>query len=214
MPKQDRSPLVVAAEEFDQQLASYARLGELFLKTPLESVKHLERANATLQEIAGCEERLQAAGKALVVALSSAREQQEQLAQAVVAHVPALQARNERLHALMGELTALAGEVGGLNAEIQAKSGNGDSGAPPTAETAHDLSQAILGLSSARRRWRSPRATRASRRSRRRRTRCISAWARSPRSWQRPAADAQRASAAPRRSAKYSTLPRSRPMNS
>lgn len=147
MAKQDRSPLVVAAEEFDHQLASYARLGELFLKTPLESVKHLERANGTLQDIAGCEERLQAAGKALVTALSAAREQQEQLAQAVVAHVPALQARNERLHALMGELTALAGEVGGLNAEIQATSGNGDAGAPPTAATAHDLSQTILGLS-------------------------------------------------------------------
>ena len=52
MAKQDRTPLVDAAQEFDDQLATYARLGELFLKTPLGSVKHLERANQTLQEIA------------------------------------------------------------------------------------------------------------------------------------------------------------------
>jgi chromosome segregation ATPase len=121
MAKQDRSPLVDAAAEFDEQLASYARLGELFLKTPLGSVKHLERANTTLAEIASCEEKLQNAGKELVVALTAAREHQEELAQAVIAHVPKLQARNEKLHELMGELTGLAGEVGALNASIQAQ---------------------------------------------------------------------------------------------
>ncbi|MDX2086626.1 MAG: hypothetical protein SFX73_02195 [Kofleriaceae bacterium] len=121
MAKPDRSPLVDAAAEFDEQLASYARLGELFLKTPLGSVKHLERANTTLSEIATCEEKLQNAGKELVAALTQARQQQEELAEAVISHVPKLQARNERLHELMGELTGLAGEVGALNANIQAK---------------------------------------------------------------------------------------------
>lgn len=127
MAKQETSALVEAAAAFDEQLAAYARLGELFLKTPLGSVKHLERANSTLQDIAGCEERLQNAGKVLIAALTSARQQQEELAQAVIAHVPALQARNEALHTHMGELTGLAGEVGELNAKLQANEADGAS---------------------------------------------------------------------------------------
>ena len=57
MAKQDNA-LADAAAGFDDELAAYTRLGDLFLKTPLSSVKHLERANATLAEIAACEERL------------------------------------------------------------------------------------------------------------------------------------------------------------
>ena len=39
MAKTDSSPLVEAAAEYDSELATYARLGDLFLKTPLSSVK-------------------------------------------------------------------------------------------------------------------------------------------------------------------------------
>jgi hypothetical protein len=55
MAKQDPSVLADAASSFDAELATYARLGKLFLETPLSSVKHLERANHTLGEIAACE---------------------------------------------------------------------------------------------------------------------------------------------------------------
>jgi hypothetical protein len=148
MAKQDESPLVEAAAKFDEELATYSRLGELFLKTPLSSVKYLERANGTLAELAGCEERLQAAGQSLVKALASARDAQEQLAQQVVAHVPAVQQRNTRLQELMGELTSVAGEVGGLNTVIQGKTENGDSTAQPTKADARDVSERVLQLSS------------------------------------------------------------------
>jgi hypothetical protein len=148
MAKQDESPLVEAAAEFDQELANYARLGDLFLKTPLSSVKHLERANTVLAELAGCEERLQAAGQKLVKALAAARDHQEQLAKEVVAHVPAVQQRNIKLQELMGELTGVAGEVGGLNAIIQGKAENGDATANPTAADARDVSETVLALSS------------------------------------------------------------------
>ena len=115
------SALVDAAQAFDDALADYTRLGELFLKTPLGSVKHLERANTTLAEIAACEERLQEGGKQLVAALGSARQHQEQLSNDVVAHVPAVQARNKILQDLMAELTAVASAVGELNVSIAAK---------------------------------------------------------------------------------------------
>jgi methyl-accepting chemotaxis protein len=147
MAKVESTPLVDAAAEFDSELSTYGRLGELFLKAPLSSVKHLERANQLLGEIAGCEERLQAAGQKLVRALAASRDEQEKLAGNVVAHVPAIQKRNARLQELMGELTGLAGEVGGLNSVIQAKAENGDASASPTAKDARDVSETVLGLS-------------------------------------------------------------------
>lgn len=147
MSKDDRA-LTEAATAFENELAAYARLGELFIKTPLSSVKHLERSNATLADIAACEERLQSAGQTLVKALASARDRQEQLATQVVAHVPTLQARNTRLKELMGEMGAVATEVAGLNDLIAKQRSNGDVTHAPTAEEALDVSQTVFGLSS------------------------------------------------------------------
>ena len=142
----DSSPLADAAAEFDRELGTYARLGKLFLETPLSSVKHLERSNATLADIAQCEERLQLAGQTLVKALASARDQQEVLAKSVVAHVPAVQARNQRLQELMTEMGAVAGEVAGLN-DIISKKDNGDASRGPTQADARDVSTTVLALS-------------------------------------------------------------------
>lgn len=146
MAKQE-SELTEAAGAFDAELATYTRLGELFVKTPLSSVKHLERANATLADIAACEERLQAAGQRLVQALSAARDRQEQLAQQVVAHVPAVQQRNQRLQELMTELAGVATEVSGLNTSISQRGSNGDSAASPSVADARDVSTTVFALS-------------------------------------------------------------------
>jgi DNA anti-recombination protein RmuC len=110
-------------------------------------VKHLERANATLAEIAACEERLQAAGQRMVQALATARSEQEQLATSVVAHVPVVQARNQKLSELMNELTAVAGEVGALNTALSGHRENGDATRPPTADAARDVSTSVFALS-------------------------------------------------------------------
>jgi hypothetical protein len=139
--------LAAAAAGFDEELATYSRLGALFLKTPLSSVAQLERANTTLGEIAACEERLQAAGQRMVQALSAARAQQEQLAGSVVAHVPVVQGRNQRLGELMAELTAVAGEVGGLNHVIAGHRDNGDATRSPTLEDARGVSTTVFALS-------------------------------------------------------------------
>ncbi len=147
MANQDSSALVDAAAEFDNELATYTRLGELFVKTPLDSVKHLERANGTLGEIAACEERLQRAGQQLVQALGASRLAQEELAKLVIAHVPLVQDRNHTLNELMAELAGIAGEVGGLNNQILGVTPSGDPIAPATAGDAPGLSSVILDLS-------------------------------------------------------------------
>ena len=140
--------LVDAVAGFESELTAYARLGELFLKTSLASVKQLERANATLGDIAQCEERLQAAGQRMVQALSAARAHQEQLAAKVVAHVPAVQARNHQLTELMAELTAIVGEGGNLNHSITQRE-NGDVSKPhaPTLEETRDVLAKVFALS-------------------------------------------------------------------
>jgi predicted trehalose synthase len=146
MVKQD-TDLAEAAAGFDHELATYTRLGELFVGAPVGSVKQLERANAALAEIAACEERLQAAGQRLVQALAAARARQEQLAKDVVARVPVVQDRNRQLQQLMGDLAGVATQVGALNTALAGHRDNGDPTQPPTADAALDISATLLALS-------------------------------------------------------------------
>ena len=118
MPKSD-SLLVQAATEFDEALAVYSRLGDLFLKTPLTSLKPLERANQTLGELAECEQKLQDTGRKLIEALTAARQTQEKLSQDVIAQAPMLKERNGQLRDLMTQMSALAGDVQTVNALTQ-----------------------------------------------------------------------------------------------
>ena len=144
MAKSD-SPLVQAATQFDEELAIYARLGELFLKTPLTTLKQLERANQTLGEIADCEQRLSDAGKRLIEALTGARQQQEQLSQNVVDHAPTVQGRNAKLRELMQAMSALAADVQSINTQLLAK--NGDQAQDATQPDPGDVSSKVLALS-------------------------------------------------------------------
>ena len=145
MAKSD-SPLVQAATQFDEELAIYARLGELFLKTPLTSLKHLERANQVLGEIADCEQRLSDAGKRLIEALTGARQQQEQLSQNVVDYAPTVQARNTKLRELMAAMGELATDVQSVNSLVLQKIG--DQAAPDAPKPdPGDVSAKVLALS-------------------------------------------------------------------
>ena len=134
MSKSQRTPLVEAAAGFDEELATYARLGELFLKTPLTSLRHLERANQTLQELADSEQRLAACGQRLSQALGEARMRQEGLSEQIVAYAPALRARNEQLQALTARMAQLGSDVAAINARTSTR----DAG---------DVSAAVLALS-------------------------------------------------------------------
>ena len=144
MAKSD-SPLVEAATQFDEELAIYARLGELFLKTPLNTLKHLERANQTLGEIADCEQRLSDAGKRLIEALTGARQKQEQLSQNVVDYAPTVQARNTKLRELMAAMGELAGDVQSVNTLVLQK--NGDQAQDAAKPDPGDVSAKVLALS-------------------------------------------------------------------
>src|SRR5688572_10629512 len=145
MAKSD-SPLVQAATQFDEELAIYARLGELFLKTPLTTLKHLERANQTLGEIADCEQRLSDAGKRLIEALTGARQKQEELSQSVIDYAPTVQARNTTLRELMSAMGELAGDVQSVNTLVLQKNGDQAAADAPKPDPG-DVSSKVLALS-------------------------------------------------------------------
>lgn len=122
MSKSDPTALMAAAAAFDAELATYTRLGDLFLRAPLNTLKQLERANEVLQDIAKSEGRLSECGQKLVQALSGARTRQEEMSRQVIEHAPALGARNAQLQELMAELQALAQDVAAMNqAMLEAK---------------------------------------------------------------------------------------------
>ena len=109
------SELTAAASAFDEQLAEYTRLAELLLRTPLTTVKQLERANQTIEEIAATETRLGDTGRGLVMAISVARDRQQTLADQIIAHLPAVQTRNDGLRAILAELQQLGADMREIN---------------------------------------------------------------------------------------------------
>jgi hypothetical protein len=137
MSKPEPSELVAAADDFDRELAEYYRLGELFLRAPLDTQKHLERANATLQELARCEERLGAAGQRMVAAIATARQRQESLANRVVDHAPKLADRNTAARAMIARLADIATEVAAINQNVTG----------PELTDVPVLAERVLGLS-------------------------------------------------------------------
>lgn len=112
---ESESVLVAAAIAFDAELAEYARLAELLLRTPLGGLKQLERANLTIEEISGTEGRLGATGRALAQAIGEARDRQQQLADQMVAHLPLVHQRNEALRTVVTELKQLGEAMRELN---------------------------------------------------------------------------------------------------
>ncbi len=110
------SPLVAAAQAFDDELSTYARLAELLLKSPLTTAKHLERANQTIDQISQTEDRLGVTGRGLAVEIAGARDHQQQLADQLIAYLPSVHARNLELRAVVDELGQIAESTRELNA--------------------------------------------------------------------------------------------------
>ena len=82
----------------------------------------------------------------MVKAFALVRDQQDTLAKGVIAHVPNMHARNQRLHELMTELQGVAGEVSGLNAVVLAKPEDADLSNPPTINPT-EVSEVVLSVS-------------------------------------------------------------------
>jgi hypothetical protein len=142
----EATPLLAAAQAFDDELQRYARLAELFLKSPLTTTKHLDRINETLGEISASETRLGETGRALVEQLTAARLRQESLAKDVVERLPAVHARNDQLRGLMGELEQLGAETAKITTASGEVERDADGNPQVTVQAAQDLGTRILEL--------------------------------------------------------------------
>jgi len=138
------SPLVNAAQAFDDELASYAHLSDLVARAPLTTTKQLDRVNETLNAIVACEDRLRGAGQRLSDALTAARERQDQHARILLERLPLVEERNRRLRELFGQFNALGADVAALNAS--ASQLRPDAAAAPSAAV-RDVSRGLLALS-------------------------------------------------------------------
>jgi ribonuclease D len=115
----ETSPLVAAAEAFDDSLHRFAALAEGLRSTSLDSSHGLGRAADALKEVADCEEDLQSRAKTLIAALSAAREAQESQSELVRARALEIQARSGEYAALMGRFEAIGGAAAALNTVTQ-----------------------------------------------------------------------------------------------
>ena len=115
----EEAPLVAAAEAFDETLQRFAALANSLRKGSLDSQRNLERAAEALNEVAGCEEELQAHAQALMAALGSARDAQQAQAETVRVRALEIQARSEELARLMRGFEAIGKDAAALNASAQ-----------------------------------------------------------------------------------------------
>ena len=122
MPHQkppETSPLVAAAEAFDESLRRFAALAEGLRSTSLDSSHGLGRAADALKEVADCEEDLQVRARTLIAALGTAREAQEGQAELVRNRALEIQARSGEYAALLGRFEAIGVDAAELNTVTQ-----------------------------------------------------------------------------------------------
>ncbi len=113
------SPLVAAAEAFDESLRRFAALAEGLRSTSLDSSHGLGRAADALKEVADCEEDLQTRAKTLIAALGAAREAQEAQTELVRSRALEIQARSEEYATLLGRFEAIGVDAAELNTVTQ-----------------------------------------------------------------------------------------------
>jgi len=115
----ETSPLVEAAEAFDESLRRFAALADGLRTTSLDSSHGLGRAADALKEVADCEEDLQSRARTLIGALGTAREAQEGQAELVRTRALEIQARSGEYAALLGRFEAIGVDAAELNTVTQ-----------------------------------------------------------------------------------------------
>ncbi len=115
----ETSPLVAAAEAFDESLRRFAALAEGLRSAALDSSHGLGRAADALKEVADCEEDLQSRARTLIGALGTARAAQEGQAELVRTRALEIQARSGEYAVLLGRFEAIGVDAAELNTVTQ-----------------------------------------------------------------------------------------------
>ena len=123
------SELMSAAEAFDAELTRFASLAESARKGPLNSQKNIERAARMFEAVGEAEKRLGVAAQELVMALTAARQRQEQHALAIQVRAQEIEQRTIAAAALLERYGALGEKAALLNQDVQLIAANETNGA-------------------------------------------------------------------------------------
>lgn len=117
------SPLVEAAQAFDEALGRFGELADSVGRAALDSSEGLARAAAALQKVAACEEEMQQRAQTLSAALTAARQAQEAHAREIGARALDVQKRGETYAALLQQFEAVGRDAVDLNSTAQQLAG-------------------------------------------------------------------------------------------
>jgi len=115
----DMLGLAAAVEGLDAELCRYEALAAGIQRERLDSEKHLRRAAQVLSELEDSEARLGEHIRALVGAITTARERHEKQSEAVQARADQIRRRTESLTQLLARWRALGEAAGEVNRLVQ-----------------------------------------------------------------------------------------------
>jgi chromosome segregation ATPase len=141
------SPLLQAAEAFDEELRQFEAAAESVKKAPMSSGKHLERMAQTLKEVAAIDERLGVQVRALVTVINEVRDRQQAQAEAVLKQAQELQRRSAEFQTLQEKYAGLGKVAAELNESLQTALQT--TGGKPVPELSSTLAQALDRLTQA-----------------------------------------------------------------
>lgn len=112
------SELIQAATQLEAELDGFAKLTRLVEKEPLTSRRSLERASATLSQVATTDERLGPAMRGLMTALDGLRARHQVQADALAVRAEEVRVRSEAYAGLLDRLSALGARAAELNTAL------------------------------------------------------------------------------------------------
>lgn len=140
MAQREKSDLIEAAKELDEELERLETQTGSLSGAPLKSRKHIERAAKALEELADADDRVNERVQRLVAAVQRARARREAQVKLINDVAVRLQERTELWRKLMERFAELGSEAAGLTTSAQKIADN------PTEESAETLATQMEDL--------------------------------------------------------------------
>ena len=113
------SPLMAAVQALDAELQRFEALADSARRMPLTSERNLEKAATAINQAAESQQRVHGHIQALIDAISTARKQHDETAEALVQTRDEVQARGERFQAQLARFAALGQEAAEISAFVR-----------------------------------------------------------------------------------------------
>ncbi len=113
------SPLLAAVHALDDELGRFEALADAARRTPLTSERNLEKAATAINQAAESQQRVHGHIQALIEAITVARKQHDETAEALVKTRDEVQARGERFQTQLARFAALGKEAADISGFVR-----------------------------------------------------------------------------------------------